>query len=376
MTDGSTAGGRRKRVLVLTKFLPHGPRSGGLIRTEALVGALRRKFDVKVIGYDEHGINRPRGKLASAGNALATRRAYQVSRWDTPWFRREIARGMREFRPDAVFVDYLQLATLGLDLPVPRLLDMHNVESVFAAAVAETTKGPARRLAARDARMLKVLEETAAREYELVTVNSPIEAGRAPKGVEVIPNGCYPSREPLGGPVENDVACFVGLFSWLPNIEGAEWLVREVLPHLPERVRIQLVGRRPDRRVKALEGPRVEVTGEVPDTWPYVCGAGVVIAPILSTGGTRHKILEGMLAARPVIATPRAADGFEDLEGHGLILEERPEDFAKAVADLTGDPERATALGAEARATVIERYDWEKIGDRFLALCESRLGLS
>jgi glycosyltransferase involved in cell wall biosynthesis len=117
------------------------------------------------------------------------------------------------------------------------------------------------------------------------------------------------------------------------------------------------------------------VTGEVPDTWPYVSGAQVVVAPLLAPGGTRHKILEGLLAARPVVATPQAADGLEDLAGDGVVLAETPERFAAAIVDLAGDADRARELGRRGRQAVIDRYSWDASMAKLLDLYRSELGL-
>jgi glycosyltransferase involved in cell wall biosynthesis len=128
--------------------------------------------------------------------------------------------------------------------------------------------------------------------------------------------------------------------------------------------------------VLALAGPQVEVTGEVPDTWPHVSAASVVLAPLLAPGGTRHKILEGLLAARPVVATPEAADGLEDLEGHGLILADGPAAFAKAVDELQQDPVRAAELGRTGRVAVVAGYEWRRSYDTLLGVYETELGLT
>ncbi|MGE3139693.1 MAG: glycosyltransferase family 4 protein [Thermoleophilia bacterium] len=369
-------GNGRRRVLVITKYLPDGPPSGGLIRTEVLIDALRRRYDVRVLGYVERGDGpRPRSRVSSLVNGLLTRRAYSVARWDTRWMRIRIAEEMARFAPEAVFVDHSQVAPLADGLGLPRAMDMHNVESIFAQGVADTTRGPTRHLAARDARLLRKLEQRIADEYELVVVNSPKEAERAAGSPEVIPNGVFPEKTPLEAPPDPDLITFVALFSWLPNIDGAEWLVNEVMPLLPPRVRVRLVGRDPHPRVKALAGPRVEVTGEVPETWSYVSAGLLALCPILSTGGTRHKILEGLLAERPVVSTRMGAEGLEDLEGHGLVLAETPEEFARAVTELMDDPARAAELGRLGRRTVIERYDWARIGEQFADLFAARLGL-
>ncbi len=369
MADGRT------RVLVVTKWVPDGPPSGGVIRTHALIDALRTRFDVRIIGYRENGSPSPRRKVEALVHGLLTRQAYQVSRYDRPGLRAAIAREVAEFRPAAIHVDYIQLAPFVRDVPLPRLVDMHNVESVFAQGVAETTRWPISMIAARDARKLRALEEEVARDYELVIVNSATEAARTPGAPEVVPNGVFPSKAPLDVTPDPRRVVFVGLFSWIPNIEGAEWLVNEVLPLLPDDVTVDLVGRRPDRRVEELAGPRVRVTGEVPDTWPYVAASTVVLCPILSTGGTRHKILEGLLAERPVVSTPEGADGLHDLEGEGLVLASGPQAFADAVTALLDDGTQAERLGRAGRRAVVDRYDWARIGERLLGLYDTRLGV-
>ena len=365
-----------QRVLVITKFVPTGKPFGGLIRTVRLADALRERFEVRMLGYVEDGEPSIRGRVPSLVNSLVARRPYQIARYDTPVLRRMVDDALTDFRPDAVHVDYLQLAPLAWDLDLPACLDLHNVESALADRIADTSRGAAKVLARRDGRLLRLVEDRAAKDFEVITVPSASEAKRMPGNVHVVPNGIDPGRTPLDVAPDPDLLCFVGIFSWGPNEDGAEWLVREVLPHLPERMRVQLVGRNPSRRVQALAGPRVEVTGEVPDTWPYVARSSVVLAPLLAPGGTRHKILEGLLAERPVVATPEAADGLEDLAGDGLVLASGPEQFAAEVVALAEDRAQAVELGRMGRRAVIDRYDWRRSAERLLGLYETYLGVA
>ena len=295
-----------------------------MLRTTRMLDALRRRFDVEVLGFAEDGPPSPRSRPSSAVRSFRTGTPYQAARYDTAWLRAQIDDRMRTFRPDAIHLEYLHQAPVVWDLPVKRALDLHNVESAFSAGIAASSRGLTKLMAGRDARLLRGVEARAATSFHLVTAPSHKEAARMPGTVDVIANGVDPSRRPLAVEPDPDVVCFVGIFSWAPNIDGAEWLVREVLPLLPPRMRIELVGRKPHRRVQNLAGPRVTVTGEVPDTLPYLARASVVLAPLLAPGGTRLKILEGLLAERPVVATPAAADGLEDLEGDGLVLEADP----------------------------------------------------
>ena len=260
-----------KRILFITKFAPTERPSGGMLRTTRLLGALRERFDVEVIGFVEGGEPAPRSRASTAFTSFRTGRPYQTVRYDTPWLQEEIRRHLHEFRPDAVHVDYLHQAPAVWDLPLPKALDLHNVESVLSAGIAASSGGLTKMMAGRDVRLLRAVEQRAATSFGLMTAPSRKEAERMPGDVEVVVNGVDPSRRPLDDVrPDPDLACFVGIFSWAPNIDGAVWLVEHVLPLLPDRLRLELVGRNPHRRVQALAGPRVAVTGEVPDTWPYV----------------------------------------------------------------------------------------------------------
>jgi glycosyltransferase involved in cell wall biosynthesis len=363
-------------VLVVTKFLPGGRPFGGILRTNRLVAALRERFDVQLVGFVEDGTPSIRPRWRAAARALATGTAYQVARYDTPAMRRMIRDAVSSFRPDALHVEYMQMAPACWDLDIPAALDLHNVESGLAASVAESSSGITRVLAARDAKLLARLEARASDRFGLITVCSPREAQRMGGRAHVVANGVDPSLEPLVDVAPDPgLVTFVGTMSWLPNIDGAEWFVREILPLLPEDLRLEIVGRTPDRRVQALAGPRVAVTGDVPDVWPYVARASVVVAPLLAPGGTRFKILEGLLAERPVVATPEAADGLEDLQDHGLSLRGDPASFAAEVAALAADPGRAAALGRAGRRAVIERYSWQASAQRLLDLYAEHLNL-
>ena len=273
------------RVLIITKFLPDGRAWGGMLRTQNLTDALRKRFDVQMVGYVESGRPSPRGKPFAAAVALSTGKAYQIARYDTGVIRRVIRDAVDSFQPDVLHVEYLQMATTCWDLELPAVLDLQNVESAFAESIAGASSGLARRLAQRDARLLRSLEERCAERFEFITVPSAKEVARMPGNAHVVGNGVDPSQEVPRVAPDPRLLVFVGTMSWLPNIEGAEWFVRHVLPLLPSDFRLELVGRTPHRRILALQSDRVTVAADVPDTMPHVARAGVVIAPLLSPGG-------------------------------------------------------------------------------------------
>jgi glycosyltransferase involved in cell wall biosynthesis len=146
-----------------------------------------------------------------------------------------------------------------------------------------------------------------------------------------------------------------------PNIDGAQWFAREILPLVhrrhPETV-FRVVGAAPAPGVRALaELPGIEVTGAVPDVRPYLARAAVVVAPLRIARGIQNKVLEGMASARPVVATPEALDGIDAVVGRDVLTARDPEGFAAAVCDVLGGQAPAD-LGLSARRFVLRRHQW------------------
>jgi glycosyltransferase involved in cell wall biosynthesis len=127
-------------------------------------------------------------------------------------------------------------------------------------------------------------------------------------------------------------------------------------------VTFTIVGRDPSERVRRLaDVPGVTVTGRVEQIEPYLARAAVAVAPLLSGGGTKLKVLEALAAGRAVVATPVAAEGITLVDGRDLVVAAEPVGFARAVTGLLDHPQRRVAMGAAGRAAVVERYDWGAI---------------
>lgn len=205
--------------------------------------------------------------------------------------------------------------------------------------------------------------------------------------VSVVPNGV--DMEAWFGPADNGtvdpavesalhgttVLFFMGKLDYQPNREALTFLAGQVLPELerdgggPCRL---LVCGGPTPAV--APHPGMVFAGRVPDIVPYVRRADICLAPIFTGSGTRLKILEYMAAGKPVVATPKGAEGLAGEAGVHVELAE-PAAFASAVRRLAGDSARAARMGAEARKLAAERYDWRVIRTGWQAVW-SRLGAS
>ena len=136
---------------------------------------------------------------------------------------------------------------------------------------------------------------------------------------------------------------FVGGFQHRPNVDGARWLVHQVLPHLKRLapgISTILAGSKPPPAVTDLAAEDIIVTGYISDPvleWFYR-SVQVVVAPLRFGGGVKGKVVEALRFGVPVVTT---TPGIQGLGGAADCLEiaDTPEAFAEAVARLVDDPE-------------------------------------
>ncbi|MCX7818950.1 MAG: glycosyltransferase family 4 protein [Kiritimatiellae bacterium] len=283
-----------------------------------------------------------------------------------------VRRTIREVQPAVVVLTsvWAWAPLRGLGHRPPTVLDAHDV---LAAAIAERF-GPRHPFT----RLVGAWEGAVVRAVDHLIVCSDADAagmcaryGVAKDRVSVVPNGTdldldQRAREaPLDAHVLRRLAdagrvlLFMGKLDYQPNREALRFLADVVLPALdaaaPGRWRLLVVGGPvPSGRWPAA----VVFTGRVPEVAPYLVRADVCVAPIFSGSGTRLKILEAMAAGRPVVATPKAAEGLTAENGRHLLIAEAT-DFAAAVLRLGEDAELAARIGQSGRELVRAQYSWD-----------------
>lgn len=378
------------RVLWVTDEPPDRGRGGGSIRQAQLLLRLADHADVDVVTtgpLEDDGVvaavdsvtsvwpdGRPppprRGPI-ELGRRLLT--GQPVSLVATRAVRAALAPAVAAHapRPDVVCVEHDWLAPL---LPatrdVPWTLTLHYLPSVRATQAADAAATARHRARWRlEARRWQRVEARLADRWDGLVVASPVDAAALGAGT-VIPNGVDLDHfVPAPLPAEPTIVV-TGSFNYEPNIEGAEWFVREVLPRVRARVpeaTVSLVGRAPSPRVEALAStPGVRLHADVPDVVPHLHAARVAAVPIRIGSGTRLKALEAMACGRPVVGTTVGLDGLGLRDGHTARVVDDPVAFADAVVGLLHDADAARALAAAGREHVEAGFGWDALGARWV----------
>ena len=164
---------------------------------------------------------------------------------------------------------------------------------------------------------------------------------------------------------------FVGGSSWFPNRDALFHFVEDILPHvrsLLPSVRVTWVGQcSPEDKERMKREHDVDLTGYVSDIAPFVEAAACYVVPLRVGGGTRLKILYAWSMGRAIVSTSIGCEGLDAIDGVNIVIRDRPEEFALAIARVVADSEFRQRISREGRATAENQYDWEVIGEKMLA---------
>jgi glycosyltransferase involved in cell wall biosynthesis len=315
-----------------------------------------------------HLLPSPQGSVAGRLCATFGTKPYGALRMNAPLMRSLVRQHLAKGQFDAILCDDLYMAA---NLPegnrVPVVLNKHSITCRAVSQFAAAERNPLKKwYATLEARKIQRLEVAAcasaqavavcsARDGELLGELSPTaRLFVVPNVVDTEKYAPAPSED--GGPV-----LFVGAMDWLPNQDGVEFLVRDILPRLRQlapSVRVMLAGRNPSEAMlrRYAGDPDVSFTGTVADLRPIIARAAVCVVPLRIGSGTRLKILEAAAMGKAIVSTTLGAEGLDLEHGREILLEDRPDAFAEAVALLLTDRKRSSALGSAARLVVEEQY--------------------
>jgi glycosyltransferase involved in cell wall biosynthesis len=379
------------KVLFVCPFVPWPLDSGGKIRTFHLLKEASQHAEVHLRVIQE------REPVPDAREALAPHAASvelferarpgPLARWSQPKLERwshapALIRSVRaELAVGGFHLVHLDELLLARIVPVrsavPVVQHHHKLDTVLYGALAPD-RGLARRFDLWKLRKLEV-ESTRRYRHHILCSAEDAEILRSRYGAldcSVVPSGYDPSTFTPTGTVaarSPELLVFVGSMDYGPNVEAMGHFVREVLPLIAAeqpRVRLQIVGSRPDSAVQALASDRVEVVGRVDDVRPFLERASALVVPLRIGGGTRLKIVEALALGTPVVSTTIGAEGLGLSSGKDLLKADGARAFAEATLQLLRDPDAAARLGRAGRSHVKEHLSWQVVATDLVDIWE------
>jgi glycosyltransferase involved in cell wall biosynthesis len=392
----------RLRILFLTNRSPYPIKDGQSRRTYNILRGLARRHEVFLLSLyqspDEIEAERLKhletfckevemlpAPKKSFSLGMATRllaslfslEPYTIWRHYSPKYARRVRASLDARSFDVIHCDILPLAYCVRDLNSSFcVLTDHDVSYIKARRLAVQNRNPAMKLFMHyEALKLECLERRIFRKVNLGIAVSELDRRHlqalCPSGrFAVIENGVdVRTFVPAPKAPESDTLIWIGGFGDYYNYEAIFYFLNEIYPGIKGKttgIKFYVVGGNvPDRLANvAARDSSIVATGHVEDPLPYLQRASVFVAPILSGGGTKLKVLEAMAAGKAIVSTSVGVEGIEANDGEHFLVADDPKVFSARVVSLLKEPDLRERLGANARLLTERKYDWTAICDR------------
>lgn len=381
----------KQKLLFITSRVPWPLEKGDKLRAYYQLRELSKRFDITLACVNDaplhadaekqlskfcsevHFYYMSRGEmLMNMMGGIFSRLPMQVAYFYSRTVQENIDRLIEKIQPDRIYcqlirtteyarkhrniiriVDFMDVFSKGMD----RRLDKVNI-----------LKKPAfyfemRRVARYEAEIFKEFERhtiISSQDRDLMPVRRPSEIAVIPNGVDI--NHFHP----LHRHKEYDLL-FNGNMNYPPNVEGAVFLVKKVLPLVLEKypaIKVLISGSNPSGAVKSLASENVTVTGWVDDIRESFARSRILVAPMRSSIGLQNKLLEGMAMRIPCVTTPLSNNALQAQPGKEIMVADTPEEFAAAIIKLISHPELAVSISDDAWKFVRDYYAWQPICER------------
>ena len=165
---------------------------------------------------------------------------------------------------------------------------------------------------------------------------------------------------------KNNVIVFVAYFGSETNIMALKWFLDDVHPLIKASVPdylLEVVGRGDLSPFDGYVDTAIRFVGAVPSISPYIENAKVGIAPALSGSGFRGKINQYSIFGVPCVASPISANGLAYQDQVDIFVAATPTLFAQRCIELLTDNELNANMGAQSKATCLQKYTWDSRAD-------------
>lgn len=184
--------------------------------------------------------------------------------------------------------------------------------------------------------------------------------------IEILPLGINLNHyKPDFSKTEFPSLFFLGSLDWLPNREGIEWFLENFHKELTEgdlRVRFYVAGNDIPESFDDYEVMgKIFIQGEVDDALEFLNSKSIMIVPLLSGGGMRVKIVEGMAMQKCIISTSLGAEGINYENGTNILIANNQDEFYEAIKTCITDEEFCKTIGLNARRLMEEQHDVNKV---------------
>lgn len=380
------------RILILTHRTPF-PQNGGypIVVGNTIKGLVALGHDVTLISlnvkknsaprerdellekinYTEYNID-TRVTMVEAISNLFTNNSYNIDKYYNAGFEKLLFRNLTDNKYDIIQLEGIFVApyldVIRKNAKAKVIFRAHNIEHQVWQKLAQQKSDPFKRWYLQLlARRIKNYELELLNKFDGIVVftdqdkTSMLSFGtKIP--LTVLPIGIDLSLyKPDHAKEDFPSLFFLGSLDWLPNREGIEWFIDNFHKDLIDgdlKAKFYVAGHNIPERFDDYEVlGKVFIHGEVDNALEFVNSKSIMIVPLLSGGGMRVKIVEGMAMEKCIISTTLGAEGINIQNGKNIIIANNTDDFHGAMKRCITDEHYCREIGRNARRLIEQQHD-------------------
>lgn len=309
--------------------------------------------------------------LVDAFSNLVTSDSYNISRFFSADFDMKLIKVLEEGEFDVIHLESLfmtpYIATCRRKSKAKVIVRSHNLEYMIWERMARVTKNIAKQVYLNHlAKQLKKYEVNIFSQIDGVAAITDEDAEKyrklgAKTPIVTIPFGIDLENYPINiDEAEHPSLFHLGSMDWMPNKEGVDWMLQKVWPSIiaqQPNLKLYLAGRNMSDQLKGLKMKNVEVVGEVESAHEFIASKSIMLVPLLSAGGMRVKIIEGMAMGKAIISTKTGAEGIDYDNLKNIMIADNADEFAFMINKVVKDQKLYREIGKNARQLIESKYD-------------------
>lgn len=297
---------------------------------------------------------------------LFSKESLQVSYFYNKSAQKKINKLIEETKPDLIYCQLIRVAEYVRNVKLPKTLDYMDALSRGMERRIEESPFYLKPFLKLETERLKRYEHFIFNDFNHLTIISnqdkELIVNIKNDSIVVVQNGVdYSMFQHRTAQKEFDII-FTGNMGYPPNVIGAVYLVKEIMPLVwatNPAIKVAIVGANPDSKVLALKSEKVVVTGWVENMSDYYAKSKVFIAPMQIGTGLQNKLLEAMAMKLPCVTSRLANNALGAEHNKSALIGETPNEYAQHIASLLDNEELYSLISEQGYNFVKENYTWE-----------------
>lgn len=381
------------KILMITPYLPYPLVSGGQIRTYNLLKQIRSEHEVILLSFiREDGELKYLPELKKFCREIYTfkkLKPFSIANifragftsypaLMTMYLSRHVAQIIeRIIKNEKIDLIHAETFYVMSNLPkthVPQLLVEQTIEfKVYQSFISKINLWPLKKILEIDVKKIKKWEKLFWQQASKVVAMSEADRGvmlqeSKKLDVDIVPNGVDVAffSKIKKKKHSNPTVLFLGNFKWIQNKEAVIYLKEKVWPLIYKKLpqaQLWIVGKNPSSEILAMAGPQIKVE-EAENISDVFAQADILLAPMLSGGGTRYKILEAMASSTPIVATSLGVEGLDVKHNREVFIGNTEEELANLSVQILENENFSRKVVENARKLISQNYNWDKIGKK------------